>query len=171
MCVGVYAHECRHLWGPILSDTLDLKLQMISSCTMWVLGSEFWSSAKAARVLKFWAIPLVLIRSLLAERPTLTVSGTISGLWFIDWFKRRKAVDCWALWLAASWLWSQCDHQPQAPTAFPSVMDFSSRYKPAMRQVTDRHFEFLCSHGLRFLQADVTKTGQSIDNIPKSRLL
>lgn len=94
MWVWVYAHECRHLWGPALSDTQDLELQVILSCTMWVLGSEFWSSAKAARVLKFWAIPLVLIRSLLAERPTLTVSGTIPGLWFIDWFKRRKAVDC-----------------------------------------------------------------------------
>ena len=43
-----------------VSDLLELELQAVVNSPLWVLGTELWSSARAANVLDLWVISPVL---------------------------------------------------------------------------------------------------------------
>lgn len=53
VCVHVCAHvsvsacECRSPWRPELSDSLELKLQIVVSPLTWVLGTDLGSSGRS----------------------------------------------------------------------------------------------------------------------------
>jgi hypothetical protein len=56
LCMDVYTCECAHVWSAEALDLLELDLQAFWRQLMWVLGTEFGSSAKAVCVLNCWAI-------------------------------------------------------------------------------------------------------------------
>lgn len=181
VCVGMCTWV-RHLWRLEVSDA-----QVSVSCPMWVLGSEFWYCAKAAKGLKFWTISPVLIMSTF-DRKTNPKCEWHPGFWVPDWIKRRKLVDCRHYHfllpvvdaIESPSLNSHCH-------AFLTMMHFHFICKPKQtlpflrsrilsqqwdNSLTDI-FNFLCSHGLRLrvLQGYIAKSRQSIDNSPKSGLL
>ena len=49
--MDVYTCECAHVWSAEALDLLELDLQAFWRQLMWVLGTEFGSSAKAVCVL------------------------------------------------------------------------------------------------------------------------
>lgn len=55
-CVGVFAHEHRCLQKAGLQVHLDLKLQVVDSCPMWVLGTELGLSARAIHTMTHWVV-------------------------------------------------------------------------------------------------------------------
>lgn len=54
--VGVFAHEHRCLQKAELQVHLDLKLQVVDSCPMWVLGTELGLSARAIHTMTQWVV-------------------------------------------------------------------------------------------------------------------
>lgn len=84
-CVwGVHACKCRCLLRPELWDPRDLQTQAFLSSSTWVLGIQFWSSARVVNAPDCWAVSSAFIFNLKVFPQKCISQSPLGFIWTIE---------------------------------------------------------------------------------------